>query len=70
MSYAKKAAFIGKRAKIKTTLPTGLTIKVNVLDYKFSYGNDRLACLVELMRFGRQSELHRFAATAGAGSGC
>ena len=42
MSYAKKAvAVIGKRAKIKTTLPTGLTIKVDVLDYKFSYGSDR-----------------------------
>ena len=41
MSYANKAVLIGKRAKIKTTLPTGLTIKVDVLDYKFSYGNDR-----------------------------
>jgi hypothetical protein len=28
MTYAKKAALIGKRAKIKTTLPIGLTIKV------------------------------------------
>jgi hypothetical protein len=41
MSYAQKAALIGKRATIKTTLPAGLTIKVHVLDYKFSYGNDR-----------------------------
>jgi hypothetical protein len=41
MSYAQKAALIGKRANIRTTLPAGLTIKVQVLDYKFSYGNDR-----------------------------
>jgi hypothetical protein len=41
MTYRKKASAIGKRATIQTTLPTGLTIEVNVLDYKFSYGNDR-----------------------------
>ena len=34
MSYAQKAALIGKRANIRTTLPAGLTIKVHVLDYK------------------------------------
>jgi hypothetical protein len=41
MTYKNKARAIGKRATIQTTLPDGLTIEVDVLDYKFSYGNDR-----------------------------
>ena len=41
MTYKKKGKAIGKRATIRTTLPAGLTIEVDVLDYKFSYGNDR-----------------------------
>lgn len=41
MSYAEKVALIGKRANIRTTLPAGLTIQVDVLDYKNSYGKDR-----------------------------
>jgi hypothetical protein len=38
MAYADKAKLIGKKATIELH---GLTFEVEVLVYKFSYGNDR-----------------------------